>query len=526
VAPAAFCGSVLACASDLFDMVPDTAFRMFGMTREGFGRNNPGRFDRFVTGGTRLGTEFHDAWTGMRAEVKLHLEAAGVSDEAIRLKAMGLLARVARSAGLHDLKGAGTVYLHQKAQKQLTASRENARVRAFSRRVALLARDDPRHIAWKVADQYSSRFLQDAASSDDAVLSNAEWAEAVARYAGVASPACKPWVGMKLQVKGEPVLDPHGDVLFAATTCLNKGNARTMWHDGMQRALKRTCQVAGVRFEQGLVVPIAREAGMGDDAIRSLDREERAARSKAGGGKRLLPDISVEGNLGDVKTLNSLKWYTLRADGGFAGGKSPVDRRAADVNTKYLHKAHTADVKHNGQPSGQRGGPLETALRRRGHVEGYVFGSFGEVSACVDALARRCAQLIGRERAAAGVLRAPPDADPADYVLPEIRRDWGVQNVKRRAQTLLYVLAQTCPGSTSLSLFDRSQYVDDMMQRARLLTAVGRDRVPAFVARSVAGRADFVPPLPLTPALSPHAPAFVPAVTTDFPGDAPPAHSG
>ena len=227
--------------------------------------------------------------------------------------------------------------------------------------MARLARDDPRRIAWRVWDKYSSRFLQDAASSDDAVFSNAEWAEAVARYAGVASPACKPWVGMKLQVKDEPVLDPHGDVLFAATTCLNKGGARTMWHDGMQRALKRTCQVAGVRFEQGLVVPIAREAGMGDDAIRSLDREERAARSKAGGGKRLLPDISVEGNLGDVKTLNSLKWYTLRADGGFAGGKAPVDRKAANVNTKYLHKAHTADVKHNGQPAGQRGGPLETA---------------------------------------------------------------------------------------------------------------------------------------------------------------------
>ena len=112
---------------------------------------------------------------------------------------------------------------------------------------------------------------------------------------------------------------------------------------------------------------------------------------------------------------------------------------------------------------------------------------------------------------------------PEDAALSQISFD---TSPKRRAQTLLYVLAQTCPGSTSLSLFDRSQYVDDMMQRARLLNAVGRDRVPAFVARSVAGRADFVPPLPLTPALSPHAPAFVPAVTTNSPGDAPPAHSG
>ena len=170
------------------------------------------------------------------------------------------------------------------------------------------------------------------------------------------------------------------------------------------------------------------------------------------------------------------------------------------MNTEYLKKAHDADVAHNGHPKGKRDGPMEAALAGRGEVKGYVFGSYGEVSRTVRDLARRCAGEIGHHRVATGQLQVPADADPADYVLPEIRRAWGMANVKRRAQCLLYLLDLTCPGASGVPLHNRSQRQDDLMQRANLLHSVGKQRSSGFDARSFARRVPLMPPLPLTPA--------------------------
>ena len=60
VAPAAFCGRVLAVAEAMFEVAPATARDVFGVSKF---RNGEGRFREFLReGGSRLGREFGASW--------------------------------------------------------------------------------------------------------------------------------------------------------------------------------------------------------------------------------------------------------------------------------------------------------------------------------------------------------------------------------------------------------------------------------------------------------------------------------
>ena len=120
----------------------------------------------------------------------------------------------------------------------------------------------------------------------------------------------------------------------------------------------------------------------------------------------LVPDFMYERTppkrtLGDVKGI-----CVCPTRYGGANLNEPlgaVNRRADLVTADYRAKAQEADQKYNGTVVGQKG-PLEKELLNWGHIDGLVFGAFGEVSKTVEvlmgAISTRAAGLFWREMGA------------------------------------------------------------------------------------------------------------------------------
>ena len=152
VAPAAFCGRVLAVAEAMFEVAPATARDVFGVSKF---RNGEGRFREFLReGGSRLGREFGASWTRMKDETDGN----------------GFLKWDACSAG-RDAKGHG--YLDTKAAHAIQAAREDVEEAALRAAFAALPHESlfergvgsryglPRAAQnFLVADAFSGQFLR------------------------------------------------------------------------------------------------------------------------------------------------------------------------------------------------------------------------------------------------------------------------------------------------------------------------------------------------------------------------------
>ena len=87
-----------------------------------------------------------------------------------------------------------------------------------------------------------------------------------------------------------------------------------------------------------------------------------------------------------------------------------------------------------------------------------------------------CAARIGERLVREGELEVAEDQDPAEVVLPEVRRAWGIANVKRRAQCLLQGLSQSVQGASRFDAHRRAARLDDIVQRINVGRVIKGDK--------------------------------------------------
>ena len=125
-----------------------------------------------------------------------------------------------------------------------------------------------------------------------------------------------------------------------------------------------------------------------------------------------------------------------------------VARRAAAVNSEYLHKARALDRQLLGVQNGATG-PVEQKLRSFGHVRGLVFGSWGEGSADITWLLHQIAEWGSVHGCHLGAHR---DTDVVRGILiGALQRRWGILAARANAQLLLDRLAFVGRGAGAAS---------------------------------------------------------------------------
>ena len=452
LAPAAFLGRVTAAAPTVAKAVPGAMAALFG---EGaFERKNESRYGRLVSGGSRLGREFAAAYATVKRGV---MESLCVTDEDD--PALGLLRRPAASAGLAltpVAKGVPLTYA-QNLQSVLTRAREAALLVDLKRDAAALPGPgiDRRAAALECVDRFSGQFLLCAASR--VPLKNDEYAEIVANYVGLASPAC-------LRLLDEPVLgdaalrlDPHGDVLFKNPRLCNKNNRRTDWHNAVEALFVTGLRLAGSRVSRNVFNTLSRAA-----LDLSAQTRLRSNMPFQNGVRRIVPDFTFSEGVGgserlaDVKTLSFTKNHYTRAV--VYGPSSPVDRRALAVHREYVAHARAIDREHaGGGPRAAGGtlipGPMELALLAYGDVVGLSVGNFGEASTPCHQILNKVANAVGDEKW--NDMGAASADDATHRVRNALYQEWGVSLARARARCLLSGLefvGQNYPSSLSLSL--------------------------------------------------------------------------
>lgn len=246
---------------------------------------------------------------------------------------------------------------------------------------------DPRKTSFLVADKTSVAWAR-TWPTKALQFSNSDFAETVTNALGLPSPACQRFVG-KAILGGKDVLDPYGHILLSHNRLVNRGGARTLWHDTMLFALDAGLHEASIphTVEDGGVF-----GGVAGGAY------WQQAPSPA---TRIIPDLSIRGpegtpspgniSLYDAKTIsdNPTRYTPARIEGR---SPRPVEQRAADVHKDYVaHCKHFDRVVHatNGGP-----GPFERRLAEFGQVTGLVFGHYGETSGGVKDLVRTISEQI------------------------------------------------------------------------------------------------------------------------------------
>jgi len=447
VAPAAFCGFVLATCATLAKCAPAVSDRLYGA---GFASDHErGRFRALLSGPSRLGGEFKGAWNLMRAEVK---RDSGLPEDAspkLRKRMLGMLLEEASSAGFD-----GATYVNEKAQKMLTEVREQASRKVLASR--LRARDEPEVIdplweAFCCADRFSSAFLKVCPATPDLSFTNEEWSETVAHYLGLPSPACLRRLKQKVRCKVEgKQLDAYGDALLSERACLNLENTRDkFWHNSVLLAFAKTARAAGydcdVRTFSRLVPAVLNEAQQQRLLQKFRDRKAAGSSGSWNAGS-IVPDAILQSaggrpSLVEIKTVNTNKSiYTKKSIGGEVGHLRPVDKRADRIDKEYIAHARKIDRDFAGAERG--GGPMEMQLRDYGGVAAVVAGKYGEMNkramAFAEDFAFQIANMKFLEYTAAAGVSTPEEA--AAVVKQEIVARWGCCNVRARARCLIKLL--------------------------------------------------------------------------------------
>ena len=276
----------------------------------------------------------------------------------------------------------------------------------------------------------------------DAYLSNAEFAEVVATYFGLSSPACRSLVGQPIGT-GRKVMDAHGHLL---TTIPLPGDGWRTQHDALKWRISEDMRDMGARVTTevyGLFAPHIPQQGR-----RRLDRE--TVRKRQG----LVPDFMFyEENearlaLPCLLELKTLHYGTSTYSHSLENRCSAVSRRAGAIPTEYVDKAKNVDTQYCGTPSGQHG-PVLQKLLSFGRVRGLVFGVWGEASRDVEQLlgqlARQGAKQKWRQMGCIGEEQA------VGCLAWLLRRRWGLTAVRECARLKLERLAFVGRGAAAAS---------------------------------------------------------------------------
>ena len=177
-----------------------------------------GRFAVLRDSGSRIGDEFTGAWRRMRAEVD------AVLDDDIG----GPLSSTFAEAGTVD--GAIT----PKMQRELTRQRESTQVQITKALVTALPGVSRQRAAFVASDRLSRAFLLAPPTHEVPILttpsSRRSWRRNSARQPRHAR--CL-WA-VRSRGRLENRLDEDGAVFFTDTHLLNRGGARTVWHDTIE----------------------------------------------------------------------------------------------------------------------------------------------------------------------------------------------------------------------------------------------------------------------------------------------------
>ena len=321
------------------------------------------RFAALVRSGSRLGTELSTAWAGMQAEVQ---------------EPTGMLRHPVEAAG-----GADLAYV----QRELTGIREAARFQRLDVTLRSLPDGDMRRAAWVNSDRFSTTWVSSWPSLDCRVTSS-KFAEIVARYFGVASPACAGLIGQSIGTTRQR-LDPHGARLTAAGF---PGDGFRKQHDTIKWRLSEDMREMGVRSRTevyGLFAALLPQSAQ--DEVAKWPRRKRQG---------LVPDFvaaipdelhtpaEVVDELFELKTLH---YGSTTYPSGSDARCAAVTRRAEAIPGEQAAKARRLDQEFCGATPGEIG-PGGRKLAAFGPVRGLVFGHWAEASGHVDALLAGCAQ--------------------------------------------------------------------------------------------------------------------------------------
>ena len=182
---------------------------------------------------TRLATEFRDAWSSLRDEVGRPTQ--------------GALGAPPESAGLMFQEGNAAQSI-AKPLRQVTIEREKSEFDKLDATIRRLPSDDMRRTAWLNVDKTATVWLNALPNSSDR-LNNNEFAEVSARYYGMPSPACAPFVGLTV---GGRTLDAYGFAI-ASESMMGDGWRRQhdtlkwrMWEDAREMGQHANTEVYGL----------------------------------------------------------------------------------------------------------------------------------------------------------------------------------------------------------------------------------------------------------------------------------------
>ena len=317
---------------------------------------------------------------------------------------------------------------NDKVQRDLTRVRERVRFQKLDVDVRALPASDMRRLSWLNLDKFSTVWVA-AWPSHEVAFSNAEFAEVTARYFGLPSPACAPFVGTRIPGLRDTV-DAFGVRLLAANM---HGDGWRLQHDCLKWRIVEDAKEMGVRLQcEVLGVFASSMSAFARESLASLPLRQRQG---------IVPDflaslepspgVPAEDTLLELKTLHCapstyvFSW-TRRCEA--------VLRRADRIPAEYVRKARKLDQRFCGTVTGETG-PVERKLASFGEVRGLVFGSWGEASPYVEELlsAFVASGSVRHWRA----MRAQSPEEVRGALAWLLRRRWGFTALRESARLLL-----------------------------------------------------------------------------------------
>jgi hypothetical protein len=286
-----------------------------------------------------------------------------------------------------DAAGAGKD--SARLQHDITLQREAVRAQALDVLVRSLPESDVRRHAWLNTDSFSTVWVT-VWPSEDAHLSNEEFAEVAARYMGFSSPACEVYAGEPI-ANTRQTLDRHG---FRLSSLPLPGDGWRTQHDSLKWQLACDAKEMGAAVRPEVF-------GLFSACIPQHGRNRFDAlpiRKRQG----LVPDFHIRlqwDGRGPERALllelKTLHFGTSTYPNSEASRCKAVARRADALPQQYAAKARKVDRDFCGTAVGQTG-PVEARLRQFEPVKGLVFGAFGEASPDVHRLLSALSQVGSR----------------------------------------------------------------------------------------------------------------------------------
>ncbi len=328
-------------------------------------------------------------------------------------------------------------------------------------------------------------------------FNNVAFREFIAMYMGLPSPACRTFVGERLE-RGRNksfhvVVDPEG--LRLNTAANGTGGLRTKQHDDMQNALIIETARAGIRTQ------VKHAIGMDEAKRTTTPMWERPARPEAevprGTGTRIIPDFILDFKtpvevprefrkdpnvdpkrtevLADVKTVGFPKradyfkvesyrdaWVRIAT----REASPAVAKRALAVHREYLSAAKKLDERWlTKEEMAEEEGPFFQTVKSFGRTAGFAVGAFGELSgewsAMATAVARARARVV---QAQTGIARS--ETELTRRIKREIVCHWGSQAAHGNVLVRLQIARERASLSVARKKRRADRFSDYAMQAA------------------------------------------------------------